>query len=183
MKLYKRIFKQRYILSSFSWKDTKSFRNMAQKMTQLKYYERNGSTEEVLQLVKLDSKPFGAISEKIISEIFNLGPRTSTQNDATYNGKKIEIKCARYWAGKNDCMWQHLEEEHDYDYVLFGLLDFNKWKIWCMDKKTLMGDMKEKKIITYQGKQGWWTKKSAILPYLQEVNSSKDLDKLIKKEN
>lgn len=153
---------------------------MTLKMTQLKYYEKNNSTTEVLQLVKLDSKPFGAISEKIISEIFKLGPRTSTQNDATYNEKKIEIKCARYWAGKDECVWQHLEPEHDYDYVLFGLLDFNKWRIWCIDKNTLMTELREKKIITYQGKQGWWTKKSAILPYLKEINTEHELKLLIK---
>lgn len=168
------------ILYSNSWKTTKSYKNMTQKMTQLKYYEKNNSTEEVLQLVKLDSKPFGAISEKIISEIFNLGPRTSSQNDATYNGKKIEIKCARYWAGKNECIWQHLEAEHDYDYVLFGLLDFSKWKIWCIDKKKLMGELKEKKVITYQGKQGWWTKKSDILPHMKEVNSIDEFKKIMR---
>ena len=175
----RKTLKNRNLLYSNRWKQMKSFLNMTQKMTQLKYYEKNNSKEEVLQLVKLDSKPFGAISEKIISEIFNLGPRTSSQNDATYNGKKIEIKCARYWAGKNECIWQHLEPDHDYDYVLFGLLDFNKWKIWCINKNVLMSELKDKKIITYQGKQGWWTKKSMILPYLKEVNSKEDLDKII----
>lgn len=182
MPLYNKLntLKRHSVLSSLSWKSTKSFKNMTQKLTQLKYYEKNNSTEEVLQLVRLDSKPFGAISEKIISEIFNLGPRTSTQNDATYNGKKIEIKCARYWAGKNDCVWQHLEPEHDYDYVLFGLLDFNKWKIWVIDKKQLMGDLKEKKVITYQGRQGWWTRKSAILPYLKEINSIDEFKEVMK---
>lgn len=168
------------ILSSISWKKTKSFKSLIDKMTQLKYYEKNDSTEEVLQLVKLDSKPFGSISEKIITEILNLGPRTSTQNDATYKNKKIEIKCARYWAGKNECMWQHLEPEHDYEYVLFCLLDFDQWKIWCIDKNTLMNDLRKKKIVTYQGKQGWWTKKSDILPYLKEINNKNDLDEIIK---
>lgn len=169
------------ILSSKSWKQTKSFKTMVEKMTQLKYYEKNQSTNEVLQLVKLDSKPFGSISEKIITEIFNLGPRTSTQNDATYKNKKIEIKCARYWAGRNECIWQHLEPEHDYNYVLFCLLDFNKWRIWCIDKDTLMNELREKRIITYQGRQGWWTKKSAILPYLKEVHKVEDLEEIMNK--
>lgn len=182
MPLYARLNRtRRYnVLSSLSWKKTKSFQNMTQKLTQLKYYEKNNSTDEVLQLVRLDSKPFGAISEKIIGEIFKLGPRTSSQNDATFNGKKIEIKCARYWAGKDDCIWQHLEQDHDYDYVLFGLLDFNKWRIWGIDKKKLMGELKEKKIITYQGRQGWWTRKSVILPYLTEINSIEEFEKTMK---
>jgi len=156
---------------------------MNEKMTQFKYYEKNNSTSEVLQLVKLDSKPFGSISERIITEILKLGRRTSTQNDATFKNKKIEIKCARYWAGKNECVWQHLEPEHDYDYVLFCLLDFDKWKIWCIDKKKLMSsELKERKIITYQGRQGWWTKKSAILPYLYEINDEKDLEYMVEKK-
>lgn len=169
----------RRLLYSISWKKTKSFKSMTEKVTQLKYYERNNSTNEVLQLVKLDSKPFGSISEKIIVEIFNLGGRTSTQNDATYNNKKIEIKCARYWAGRNDCIWQHLELEHDYEYVLFCLLDFDRWRVWCIDKKTLMGKLRDKRIVTYQGKQGWWTRKNIILPYLTEIENSSDLDRIM----
>jgi hypothetical protein len=178
MSIYKNI-KRYNSLYSESWRMSKSFKNMSHKMTQLKYYEQNNSTPEVLQLVKLDSKPFGTTSEKILSEILNLGPRTSTQNDATFNNRKIEIKCARYWAGKNECIWQHLEPDHDYEYVLFGLLDFDKWKVWCITKEKLMGELKDKKIITYQGKQGWWTRKSMILPYLTEINSIEDLKNTI----
>lgn len=135
-----------------------------------------GACDEVIQLVDLESKPFGTESEKIIQEIFNLGPRTSSQNDGTRNGKKIEIKCARYWAGKDDCVWQHLEPEHDYEYAMFGLLDFTGWKIWTIKKSLLMGELRDKKIVTFQGKQGWWTRKSAILPYLTPIHSVEDLD-------
>lgn len=134
------------------------------------------SCNEVLQLVDLESKPFGTESEKILQEIFQLAPRTSSQNDGTRHGKKIEIKCARYWAGKDDCKWQHLEPDHDYQYVLFGLLDFQGWKVWGIQKSLLMGDMREKKIVTYQGKQGWWVTKSAILPYLTPIHSIDELD-------
>jgi hypothetical protein len=50
------------------------------------------SCEEVLQLVDLESKPFGSESEKIIQEIFKLGSITSSQNNGTGNGKKTIIK-------------------------------------------------------------------------------------------
>ena len=133
------------------------------------------ASAEVLQLVELESKPFGIVSENIISEIFQLGARTSTQNDGTLNGKKIEIKSARYWSGKDDCIWQHLEPEHDYDYALFVILDFQGWKVWCIAKYVLMGEMREKKIVTFQGKQGWWTKKSNIIPYLTQIMTIADL--------
>ena len=166
-------------LSAQSWKHTRAFQAIQNKETQIKYYTKMGSCEEVLQLVALESKPFGSESEKIIQEIFNLGPRTSTQNDATYKDKKIEIKSARYWSGKDECVWQHLEPEHDYDYALFALLDFHGWKIWGISKAHLMGELREKKVVTYQGKQGWWVKKSAVLPYLTPITSIADLDAFI----
>lgn len=167
------------ILSANSWKNTKTFKSIKDKETQIKYYKRMNSCEEVLQLVDLESKPFGSESEKIIQEIFKLGPRTSSQNDGVRNGKKIEIKSARYWAGKDDCVWQHLEPDHDYEYALFALLDFQGWKVWGIKKTVLMGEMREKKIVTFQGKQGWWVRKSAILSYLTPIKTIAELDVFI----
>ena len=175
------------MLSADSWKETRAFKSIQNKETQIKYYKKMGACEEVLQLVDLESKPFGTESEKIISEILELGPRTSSQNDGTRTiikmstliKKKIETKTARYWAGKDDCVWQHLEPDHDYDFVIFALLDFHSFKLWIMKKSILMGEMRDKKIVTYQGKQGWWVRKSAILPYLTEIHSIEDLDNFI----
>lgn len=164
------------ILSANYWKNTNTFKQIIEKETQIKYYKRMNSCEEVLQLVELDSKPFGSVAEKMICELFKLGPRSSSQNDGTRHGKKIEIKSARYWAGKDDCVWQHLEPEHDYEYALFALLGFNKWNIWGIQKSVLMGEMREKKIVTFQGKQGWWVKKSAILDYLKPIHNISELD-------
>jgi len=163
------------ILSSASWKTSKAFLAIKEKVTQLSYYTDKGADEEVLQLVALDSKPFGSEAEKILVEVLGLGPRTSTQNDGTFNTKKIEIKAARFWAGKDDCVWQHLEPDHDYEYALFALLDFHGWNVWGIKKSLLMGECRDKKVVTFQGKQGWWTKKSAILPYLTPIRSKADL--------
>jgi len=167
------------ILCASNWKTSKAFCAIKKKQTQLQYYTTSNSCPEVLQLVGLESKPFGSESEKIIAELFNLGPRTSTQNDGTRNGKKIEIKSARYWEGKDECIWQHLEPDHDYDYAMFALLDFNGWKVWIISKSMLMGEMREKGIVKYQGKQGWWVKKSAILPYLTPLHSVEELDRFM----
>jgi len=164
------------ILSADHWKHTEAFISIQDKETQIKYYKRNDSCDAVMQLVSLESKPFGSVAEKIICEVFKIGPRTSTQNDGTRNGKKIEIKAARYWAGKNDCVWQHLEPEHDYDYALFALLDFHSWKVWGIKKSLLMGEMRDEKIVTFQGKQGWWVRKTAIEPYLTPINNISELD-------
>jgi hypothetical protein len=167
------------ILSIDYWKNTATFKSIKDKETQIKYYKRMNSCEEVLQLVNLESKPFGSKSEKIICEIFNIGSRTSSQNDGTRHGKKIEIKSARYWAGKNDCVWQHLEPDHDYDIALFALLDFQGWKIWCIKKSLLMGELRDKQIVTFQGKQGWWVKKSDIISYLTPINNIAEFDAFI----
>lgn len=164
------------ILCASHWKNTNAFKAMKEKETQIKYYKRMNSCEEVLQLVDLESKPFGTYSENILREIFNLSPRTSSQNDGTRNGKKIEIKSARYWSGKDDCVWQHLEPEHDYDVALFALLGFHGWKVWGIQKSTLMGELRDKKIVTFQGKQGWWVRKSAILSYLTPIHTISELD-------
>ena len=167
------------ILSVEHWKNTKTYINLKEKETQTKYYKRNNCSPEVLQLVELESKPFGSECEKIIQEVFSLGPRTCSENDATRLGKKIEIKSARYWAGKDNCRWQHLEPDHDYEIVLFVLLDFHEFKVWSIHKSTLMGDLRAKNIVTYQGKQGWWVEKNTILPYLHEIHSIEDLDRFI----
>ena len=164
------------LLSTY-WKNTAAFTTIHEKETQIKHYKRMNASAEVLELVQLESKPFGSVCEKIISELFGLGPRTSSQNDATLNGKKIEIKTARYWAGKDDCVWQHLEPDHDYDYALFVLLNFHGWKVWCI-KKTALMDLRGK-IVTDQGKQGCWTKKSAILPYLTPIHTLADLQSFV----
>jgi hypothetical protein len=167
------------ILKSSFWKQTGAYKAIREKLTQTKYYKDNGATEEVLQLVNLESKAFGSESEKILSELFSFGPRTSSENDATLNGKKIEIKSARYWAGKDDCVWQHLEPDHDYEYAIFALLDFDGWNVWGISKKNLMGELREKKIVTFQGKQGWWTRKSSILPYLTSITNVKEMNEFI----
>jgi len=57
-----------------NWKNTIALQSVQHKPTQYNYYEKNNSCSEVLQLVKLDSKPFGSISEKILCEVFQLGP-------------------------------------------------------------------------------------------------------------
>ena len=136
---------------------------------------------EVLQLVELESKAFGSICENIIKELFKLNPRTCSQNDATLHNKKFEIKSARYWNCKDECVWQHLEPDHDYNYVLFCLLDFDKFKIWIISKSILMNELRNKKIVTYQGKQGWWTKKSNIINYLTSIYSIDDINNYITK--
>ena len=170
------------ILSSEYWKNTEAFKSIKEKMTQRRHYKMMKSSKAVTKLVRLSSKPFGTTMEMLIREIFNLQKRSSTENDAMRNGKKIEIKAARYWKGEIDCYWQHLQEDYDYEFVLFGLLEADGIKVWGMKKTFLMTEMRDKNIVTGQGKkgkkgnQGYWVKKSSIEPYLTSINNIPELD-------
>ena len=167
------------LLSVDHWKHTKAFNNNERRETQTQYYVRMNADPAVVELVNLDSKPFGSVSELILTELFQMTPRTSSQHDGVFEGHKCEIKCARHWAGKNDCRWQHLEPEHDYTFAMLALLDFHEWKVWCVTKAQLMGELREKKVVTFQGKQGWWTIKSAIIPYLTPIHGPECLRKFV----
>lgn len=162
-------------LHASTWTHCRAFQELRTKETQPLYYAKNGAAPPVMTLVTLDSKPFGSVGEKMLREVFQLGPRTSSQNDGTRGKKKLEIKCARYWAGSDDCKWQHLEPDHDYDAALLALLTFDGWRVWVISKARLMA-LREQKIVSDQGVQGYWVKKSDLLPYLTEVQSAEELD-------
>lgn len=167
------------ILTIDNWKNTFEKLKAEYKESQYEYYKRNNASDDVLELVAMDSKRFGSISEKLTCDIFKLEPRTSSQNDGVRKGKKIEIKCARYWGSKDQCKWQHLELEHNYDCVLFGLLDFDgSWKFWGVSKLFLL-ELKEKKIVSRQGKQGYWCDKTNVIEYCHEIKSIKSLDEFL----
>ncbi len=167
------------LLSVDNWKYAKAFVQNTRRETQTQYYVRMNAAPEVIELVSLDSKPFGSVSESLMTEMFKMAPRTSTQNDGVFEGHKCEIKCARRWSGKDDCKWQHMEPEHDYDFAMLALLDFHEWKVWCITKAHLMGELREKKVVTFQGKQGWWTQKSAIMPYITPIQGLECLRKFV----
>jgi len=148
-------------------------------INQYDFYKKHTSDKTILELIGMDSKRRGSVCEKLICKIFDLNKRTSSQNDGVRKGKKIEIKTAGYWSGTNDCRWQHLEPDHDYEFVLFVLLDFHEFKIWCGKKTVLMGELREKKVVTHQAKQGWWCKKNSIISYLTEIKNIDELDKFL----
>jgi hypothetical protein len=55
---------------------------------------------------------------------------------------------------------------------------FNVMKL-CITKAHLMGELREKKVVTFQGKQGWWTLKSAVMPYLAPIHGLECLRKFV----
>lgn len=149
------------------------------KESQTEYYTRNKACPEVLKLVGLESKSFGMQMERIVKEIFSINKPLNSQHDAICNGIKIEIKSARYWSSSTDCRWQHVEPTYDYDYILFILIEFQDISIWGMSKSKIH-EMIALGIFTRQGRQGYWTKMSAILPHLTIIKSKEDLENTLK---
>ena len=169
------------ILKSESWALNAAYQDIVSKESQLDNYVKNHAPPEILKLVGMNSRVFGCVAERIVCEIFRLGPRTSTQNDGTFQGKKIEVKCARFWSDGDgsDCRWQHLEPEHDYDMALLVLLDYNGFQVGAIQKSYLMSELRVRNVVTHQGKQGWWTKRSDVLSYLTPIHSIADLEAFV----
>jgi site-specific DNA-methyltransferase (adenine-specific) len=165
-------------LLSDSWKMTKSYTEYVYKKTQYDYYLENQSSVEVLQLVNLNSKVFGTVCEKVIIEILGLSERTSSQNDASYTFKekmfKFEIKVGRFLKMTDDCMWQHIEPDYDYDYLLCCVLTFTGFEVFYMSKKKLKELILTGDIRT-QGKQGFIFTKNKCLKHLVKINNILDI--------
>lgn len=157
------------------WSQLKSFSSFTEPMSQYEYYSDNNASTQVLKLVKLNSKVFGTICEKIIIELLGLTQRTSTQNDATYTYDnityKFEIKVGRFLQGTDNCMWQHIEPTHNFNYVLLCLLNFDTFDIFYLSKDEISELIKSNKI-KKQGSQGYICKKLEIMDYIHNLDKS-----------
>ena len=164
-------------------KNTKSYKNMKNKMTQEDLYRRNNSCDDILKLVKLSNKAFGEKLQSIVKDLLDLDNSCDAGHDAQKLSLKLkfEIKSSRYGVSTNDFMWQHIMEEHDYDYLLFVGVDYDKLKIYLISKFDFM-ELKDKKIVTQQGRaegQGLWTQRKKVLRYLTEIQNKNHFYSLI----
>ena len=146
------------------------------------FYKDNHAADEIQKIVGLENRKFGSVIEKMLRQLYSLSPPESSKHDAIFISPgrvrtKIEIKAARYWAGTDNCKWQHLEPDYDYTHILFVLIDFDKIRVWVADKKPLFSDG----LLTPQGKQGYWGDKNTLLEsgYLTEVHSAPGLSRLL----
>jgi site-specific DNA-methyltransferase (adenine-specific) len=166
-----------------SWKNTEAYKSFQRKPTQYDYYLENGSSSEILEIVKMNSKVFGTMCEKLLIEILGLSPRTSTQNDATYTFNetvyKFEIKVGRFLSETDDCMWQHIEDDHDFDFIILCLVNFTGFDVYFMTKQKVL-DLISKNVIKKQGKQGFICKKNQIFKYLTKIENN--IDEIFKLE-
>ena len=162
---------------------TKAFENIKNAKTQVDYYVENGAHSDVITMVALGNKSFGEKIQRIVIEQLNLDKPTSTGHDAQQksSGKKFEVKSSRFWVSNGDWKWQHIMEDHDYDYLLLVGINFNSVDVFIITKEKLIS-LKSKNIVTRQGGaegQGLWCNYSQIKEYLTVISSEDDINNFI----
>ena len=126
--------------------NTNSFKTIDSKISQLDFYLNHNSKDDILKLVSLNNKAFGEIMQRIISESLNMTKATNTGHDAIKNKKLIEIKSSRYWTKTKDWCFQHIMEDHKYDYLLCVGIAFDNIEMYIIDKEDFL-DLKQDGIV------------------------------------
>ena len=169
-------------------KNTKEFNKSKKKKSQKEYYEENDSPKEILKLVGMNPKAFGEKMQKIIIELLVLEKSNNSGYDARIDNKKIEIKSSRFWVNNGDFKWQHIMEEHTYDYLIFIGVNFTKFDVYLISKNRfvelkIITTSRGRYIVREQGgaeNQGLWANRNDIVQYLQKINTIEDFQKYIK---
>ena len=164
-------------------KKTKSFQSIKKRMNQEELYRSKGACGDILKLVKLSNKAFGEKLQSIVKDLLNLDNSCDAGHDAQKlsMGLKFEIKSSRYGVSSKDFMWQHIMEQHDYDYLLLVGVDITGLKIYIISKYNFMR-LKTKGLATQQGRaegQGLWAQRRKILPHLIELQGIEHFYNLI----
>ena len=162
--------------------NTNNFKKIDSKISQLDFYLKNNSHEDILKIVSLNNKAFGEVMQRIIGEVLGMNKATNTGHDAIKNKKLIEIKSSRYWTKTKDWCFQHIMEDHKYDYLLCVGIAFDNIEMYIIDKEDFL-DLKHDGIVKVQGGgegQGMWFQFRDLKDYLHKIESVEDFDKWIK---
>lgn len=163
-------------------KTLESFQNQKKTETMYDFYARNHADPEVLKLVSLQNKQFGATMENMVKELFHIEKATRTSYDGFITNRRmrmrIEIKSSRYWRSSNKIFfkWQHIMKDHDYDVLLFVGLDFCGIVVYAISKEDLM-TLSDLNIVRKQGGaegQGMWVTSNEVEPYVTPISSTDD---------
>lgn len=162
--------------------NTKKFKSIAKKINQESFYEQNNSHPKIMELIELGSKSFGESMQRIVAELLGMEKAKSTGHDAQKNGKLIEIKSSRYWVDTKDWCFQHIMEDHKYDYLLCVGIAFDNIELYIIDKEELF-ELKHDGLVRLQGGgegQGMWFQFKDMKDYLHRIESVEDFDNWIK---
>lgn len=128
---------------------TDVFKAIGNRLSRYEYYNSLGANDQtILRLTEFEGKTFGTLVEKMTIEFFQLQKRKNTQHDAIYDGRTIEIKSSRYWGCSKIYKFQHIEVDHDFDFLLTAVL--REWGI----EFRLMSKEAIQPYLIRQGKQG-----------------------------
>lgn len=162
---------------------TKSFESILNAKTQVDYYINNNAHSDILKIVVLNNKSFGERMQRIIMELLSLNNSNKSSHDIQLNcmGIKFEVKSSRFWVGTGDWKWQHIMENHDYDYLLLCGVNFNGIDLFIISKSEFL-TLKSKGMVTQQGGaegQGLWCNYKSIKDYLTQITTVEDLNDYI----
>ena len=160
---------------------TEQFKTISEKINQLDFYIKHHSHEDILKIVSLNNKSFGERMQRIASEVLGMTKATNSGHDAIKNGKLLEIKSSRFWVDTKDWCFQHIMEDHTYDYLLCIGINFDNIEMYIIDKKDFL-DLKHDGIVKVQGGgegQGMWFQFRDLKTYLHKIESVEDFDKWI----
>jgi hypothetical protein len=162
---------------------TKTFESIKTVKTQLDYYVENNAHPDILKIVSLSNKSFGEKIQRIIKECLSLDKPTNTGHDLRQilSGKNFEVKSSRFWVTNGDWKWQHIMEDHEYDYLLFCGVNFNSIDVFIISKSDLL-NLKSKGLVTQQGGaegQGLWCNYKNIKNYLTPIRNVEDLNNFV----
>ena len=158
---------------------TISFSEIDPVSNQERIYRSHNASENVMTLVRLKSRSFGAKIEKIVREIFGFSKCRTTHYDHVYplttTNVRIEQKSSRYWMNNNklDFKWQHIEPKHEFDILLLVGVSFRRLRYYILTKQEVE-DLINAGVITKQGGgdgQGYWVNLNDIKSYYRSNNS------------
>ena len=77
-------------------------------------------------------------SATVVGEVLGMTKAKSTGHDAIKNGKLLEIKSSRFWVDTKDWRFQHIMENHKYDYLLCVGINFHNIEMYIIDKSEFI---------------------------------------------
>jgi hypothetical protein len=162
---------------------TNAFKNMSISKSQLSYYAENDSHPNIIKLVELNNKTFGEKMQKMIMEYLKLDKSNNSGYDIhdKLNNLKFEVKSSRYWVATQDWKWQHIMENHDYDYLLLCGINFKSVDVYIISKKDFL-NLKKIGVVKQQGGaegQGLWANFKNIKTHLTSIENINDINSYV----
>ena len=166
------------------------------KLTQFERYEAAGSPESIKRFIAIGGGPkMGVTMEEYARFQFpRLKKRLPGKDQTGYDhvfrvGEEsatlycIEQKSSGHW-GQDDFKWQHVEEKHNWHFLLLCGIGYTDVRFWMMNRATFSELIAEGKITNQGNKQGdstegRWFYYSEVKDSLVEVATDADIETFV----